>query len=231
MNAIEYPLDIKTLYLTWQPKGNQVRYFVAEIKKVSENDFQFEYHLDSIDYKEATEAGFRGVPSFRTENRFHNGNVLDLFLKRLPPKSRKDFSKYLEYYGISKNLEIDDFTLLAHTGVQLPSDGLVLIPKLDEAQLPFDYIMEVAGTRHHLSNSELELIPIGASVEFVPEQYNCHDGDAISINYESKKIGYVNKMLCGAIGKLLTTNNVSGHVFRKSGTEDRPLIYLLIRVD
>jgi hypothetical protein len=231
MIAIEYPLHIKTLYLTWQPKGNQVRYFVAEIKEISEKKYRFEYNIDSLEFKKATEAGFSGVPSFKIQDRYHYGNVLGLFLKRLPPKSRRDFSKYLEHYGISKELEIDDFTLLAHTGAQLPSDGLALIPKIEEAKLPFDYIMEVAGTRHHITNLELDLIPEGTEIQFIHEEDNSHDGDAISINYDSKKLGYVNKMLCGVIGKLLTTNNVSGHIFRKSGTEKRPLIYLLIRVN
>jgi len=78
----------------------------------------------------------------------HQQGVLDAFVRRLPPRSRDDFSEYLDRYRLPNNARFSDLALLAYTGGKLPSDGFEFCADLDQARPPFELVIEIAGFRY-----------------------------------------------------------------------------------
>ncbi len=225
---IEYLLHVNTLFLTWQSNSDRKRYLVGELKKSKDAD-EFSYLVDTEDYKKAHDNGFLGYPAFPLGSKTYTNNVMATFMKRLPPRSRRDFTKYLKNNQLPETFKGNDFELITHTGIMLPSDGFDLIPDLSKATVPFDYVMEVAGTRHHLSFDEVGAIKIGTPVQFECEDENEHDSNAVALLIDGKKIGYINKLICPSFRKLMS-KNISFQVLKTSGTLERPLIYVQFSV-
>ena len=229
MIMIENPICVKTLYLTWQSQfGNRERFCVGKLTRIEES-YAFSYLTKTADYEEAVRNGFIGYPAFPLKSGVFTNDVIPTFLKRIPPRSRKDFRRYLVNHHLHESFQRDDFDLIAHTGIQLPSDGFNLIPDLTESNIPFDYLLEVAGTRYYINSDDVDKINIGSKVSFICENDNCHDKHAIAIFVGDQHIGYVNKLMCPAIRTLLS-KNIKGIVAKKSGTIERPLIYLMLSV-
>jgi len=82
---------------------------------------------DSQDYVDAIKNGFTGYPAFGLNKGPFTNNVMDTFMKRLPPRSRRDFGKFLANHHLSENFDGSDFDLIVHTGISLPSDGFDLL--------------------------------------------------------------------------------------------------------
>mgnify|MGYP000468060776 CR=1 FL=1 len=218
------------MFLCWQPKnGLGTRYIVGELKQNPSGNCIFSYLTDTEDYRHATQEGFSGYPAFKSEGELHNENVLGTFLNRLPPRKRKDFSKYLSSHYITEDFSGNDFSLLAHTSAKLPSDGFTLIPDLSRPQLPFDYVLEVAGTRHHVSDNDLINIQKEDAVTFIHEENNPKDRNAIAIYWFDIKIGYVNRILSKSFTSLLSNHLLQGFVLDIARDSQRPLIRILIK--
>ncbi|PCI29450.1 MAG: hypothetical protein COB67_04125 [SAR324 cluster bacterium] len=231
MTAIQNFLDVKTLFLTWQSNQNrQKRYFVGSIVHNENNEYCFSYNINSNDYKEAREEGYTGYPAFKLGAKVFTNNVIETFMKRLPPRSRKDFKKYLSHHYLSEDFNCSDFVLISHTGVQLPSDGFDLMPDLSEASIPFEYLMEVAGTRHNITFGDFDEIELDSNASLVPEPANTYDCNAIAIHCNSQRVGYVNRLLCTSIHRLIETRSIDAVIAKKSGTSERPLLYLMLKV-
>jgi hypothetical protein len=229
MNSIEYLLDIKTLFLTWQSSNDRnKRYRVGTLAKKGDV-VSFTYLTDSDDFEEALEEGFKGYPAFKISGETYTNQVLETFKKRLPPSSRRDFKKFLAQYLLPGEFHGSDFQLISHTGIQLPSDGFDLVPNLSEAEVPFDYLTEVAGTRYHLNFDDVCELPLGVEVDLVCEDDNQHDCNALAVSAGGQKIGYVNRWLCSSLRDLLNKKCVKAYVAKKSGTIERPLVYLLLK--
>ena len=129
MITIKNSLYVNTLFLTWQSDMNRnQRYLVGALKKL-ENGFEFLYLTETQDYKFAIEQGFTGYPAFPLNKGTFTNDVMATFMKRLPPRSRRDFRKYLVNHYLPEHFDGSNFDLVAHTGIQLPSDGFDLIPK------------------------------------------------------------------------------------------------------
>lgn len=224
-------LKTDTLYLTWQSNINKKsRYCVGTIKRMYTDEVEFSYNTGTTQFEEALKEGFKGYPAFKISNEPYTMGVLSTFMKRLPPRSRKDFKKYLVNHHLDIDFSGTDYELISHTGIQLPSDGFDIIPDLSDAQIPFDYMMEVAGTRHNLSLEDFESLPIGSSIQLESEPENEWDCDAIAMYSNSKKIGYLNRLLCKSMRNLIEHKSLTCLVAKKSGNESRPLIHALIQV-
>ena len=89
--------------------------------------------------------------------------------------------------------------------------------------------MQVAGTRYYLNYEQAASIDLGASVELQCDNDNSFDGQAIALLVDGKIIGYVNKLMCSTLRSLMKTN-ISCRVAKISGTQERPLIYVMISV-
>ena len=177
-----------------------------------------------------SEEGFKGYPYLPIRKDKYM-DVLDIFTKRLPPRSRGDFSKYMDSIRIKDGTEIDDFTLLGYSGAKLPDDDFTLIHPLDNAITPFEFLMDVSGTRYHDVSKYYDSIDIGQPVYFVPEPENLWDSEAIAVLCNSIKIGYVCRGILPEFNKwLLQGLNVKGTIEKKNGTGDRPRIHLFVKV-
>ena len=235
MTPISHFIEPSRLLLVWQQPiheadGIRSRRIIGEIIRVNDNQAEFRYLTDSLDYKNAEKEGFLGYPAFRTTKNNHEVNVLAAFTCRLPSRKRNDFKDYLAAHGLPDDFSGSDFSLLAHTGAKLPGDGFEIIPDLAEARPPFDLIIEVAGTRHQKS-LVLDEISVGDHVNLFPEPNNQHDKNAIEVIHKTAgRLGYIPKPYCSAFQKWLDMGILSGRIFKLNGRPDRRLVYLQINI-
>lgn len=216
------------LLLSWQAQDSETRsrFVVAEL--INQNDtVTLNYLTDSSDYQMAVDHGFIGHPAFPVKNGSSFSNhVLNAFERRLPPRNRSDFPRYLELRAISPNQDLDTFSLLGYVGAKLPDDGFEIVHPFDDVALQFEVIIEIAGFRHN-SEIDIELINIGDQVEFISEPENSHDSSAVKIISSGKLLGYVDHGRANLFQQQLTQGRIiSGEIHRKNGTADRPLVYV-----
>lgn len=229
MITIENSIHVNTLFLTWQSnKDRNERYLVGKLVKL-DSGFEFSYLEETQDFNTAVAQGFLGYPAFPLNKGSFTNNVLATFMKRLPPRSRRDFKKYLLNHDLPENFDGSDFDLITHTGIQLPSDGFDLIPALNEAVIPFDYLMELAGTRYYLKHEQVQMFNIGSPVVLRCEDDNPYDCQAIAVYMDNLLIGYVNKLFCSTIRELMS-RDLKCYLAKISGTQERPLIHVMLSV-
>lgn len=226
---IENIIEPNKLLLSWQAINNasRSRYVVAEITN-EDNSVRLDYLLDSEDYKAALELGFPGHPAFLLKNSTNfDSQVVEAFSRRLPPRNRGDFAKYLELQGISPDAQLSNFALLGYTGAKLPDDGFELVHPFNEVDLQFEVIIEVAGFRHQASDTSADEIEMGTRVNFLLEPGNKHDTNAIAIMLDELRIGYVDRARTKLFQQYWQKGfDITGEVCRKNGTSERPLIYI-----
>ena len=229
MIKIQNTLNVERLFLTWQSNTDRhKRYFVGSIIKTKSDTYEFSYSVETPDFTEACNAGFVGYPAFKLNDSVYSNDVMTTFMKRLPPRSRRDFTKYLSSHHLSSTSIVNDFELISHTGIQLPSDGFDLVPDLSEAIIPFDYLLEIAGTRYHMDFDQVQALDEGIEVSFQCEDENKVDSNAVAIFIGDKKLGFINRLMCKSIRAILCNGSIKGYVAKKSGTPERPLIYIMI---
>ncbi|GBR77423.1 hypothetical protein RDn1_082 [Candidatus Termititenax dinenymphae] len=233
MNWIEHIVEPTKLFLTWQSPdvNNRLRRVVAHLLKDGENNASLVYLTDTEDFKKAKEAGFTGFPAFGLERNKHD-NALDIFLKRLPPKSRGDYDKYLEAIRIKPKTTISDFTLLGYSGVKLPDDDFVLLHPFDNAKGEFELLVEVCGFRHIDNVSDIRaLLKEGQVVSLQKDTKNPVDSTAIKIIFNGIKLGYINRALLPVFNKWFDNNSIKKTVIERiNGTATTPKLYLFVRM-
>jgi hypothetical protein len=217
------------LFVTWQPKDGGTRFVIGEINKNDTDSFELALYVDSPEFTSAKDRGFAGLPFFDKNTAQTSNNVIENFSRRLPPAKRGDFELYLKSFLLPFPYTGSLFSLLGHTGAKLPGDSLALIPDFSTAERPFDYLLEVAGTRHQ-EGINIEKINVGDSVELMKEPQNNHDKNAIAIMHDGLRIGYINKACCDFFNKL-DVSKIESHIAKKNGTASRPLIYIMISVN
>jgi hypothetical protein len=141
---IEHVDEPARLILAWQapdPEKDRLRWAVGELSRAT-GVATFKY-FDGDEFTrlnsgrrqdELRAAGFRGYPAFdvlHTPSGEFSDGVLEAFLRRVPPRSRSDFPRYLEHFRLRSSDGIGPFALLAVTEAKLPSDGFSLIDPLD----------------------------------------------------------------------------------------------------
>ena len=233
MRYIEHLIEPDRLLLSWQAQESKdrSRYVVGELVR-KEGKVVLNYLNDTEDFERACQHGFSGHPAFRIkeEGTIYDVKVLEAFVRRLPPRSRSDFYRYMEMRGLNPDAEISDFALLGYVGARLPDDGFELVHPFDNAMQPFEFITEVAGFRHG-SEVVLDDIAIDAAVQFIPEPDNGYDSQAIRIEMGGRKLGYVDRGRLSLFHRLLHAGySITGSVVRKNGTANRPLIYIFTAV-
>lgn len=232
MTYIEHLVEPDRLILVWQAQdsADRSRYVVGELKK-SSDVVSFNYLKNTPDFDKAKQLGFRGYPAFPLDSDTgYNNQVMEAFCRRLPPRSRSDFNRFLELRGLKPDSHISDFALLGYTGAKLPNDGFELVHPFDNIEPPFELIIEIAGFRYE-SEIAVEMVTTGGAVEFVPEPDNNCDPNAIRIECGGKKIGYVARGRLELFHTHLNRGNaICGEIVRMNGTPQRPLVYVYVRV-
>ncbi len=149
MRYIEHIVEPEKLLLSWQAKNVRQRMFVAELIR-NGDDANLVYLKDSEDFSKAQGLGFENYPGFNTKKEVHE-NVLGSFMKRLPPRSRGDFGRFLDALRLKGEVkdEISDFVLLGYSGAKLPDDDFTVIHTFENATVPFELMLSVQGYQYY----------------------------------------------------------------------------------
>ncbi len=230
MNFIEHLVEPERLLLVWQAPDGKVRarLEVGELLREGE-EITFRYLTESEDFARACELGFTCYPAFRKTDRDYTTSVMDTFMRRLPPRKRGDFSRYLEQWRLTAETTPSDFALLAYSGAKLPNDGFSVDWPLAEVEAPCELLLEVAGFRYQ-EGVEISDLAEGMSVQFQLESENPYDPRALSVEVDGQRIGYVKRSQRDAVLSWLERYEVEAVIERLNGTPDRPLVYLFCRI-
>ncbi|MDP2827645.1 MAG: hypothetical protein Q8O37_03465 [Sulfuricellaceae bacterium] len=233
MNPLCHIVEPAGLLLTWQPQDEQApsrtRRVVGEVRVNKDGVVAFRYLKDSPDYQKASDAGFKGYPAFDMKADEVATGVLESFLRRLPPRKREDFPEFLKLHRLASPFEYSDIALLAYTGARLPSDGFALVPIFPDNAAPCDFLLEIAGFRH-VAGTDTANLEVGDPVSFVVDQSNPVDQDALAIEHNGVRIGYVNRALKDTFSKWLQCRSVTAIIERINGKPERPLVYLRVSI-
>jgi hypothetical protein len=172
--------------------------------------------------------GFVSFPAFEySPGAIFAEKVMKTFERRLPPQSRSDFARYLEYFSIRPSEAPSGLTLFALTEARLPSDGFSLVDPLDPDLTTGEVPFEIAGFRHEAK----AVIPqVGQPLRLVPEPTNEHDANAVQVFLGDERIGYVNRIQAPVVGQWLDTRELECVVLRFNGRPGAPRAYALLRL-
>lgn len=234
-NQIDHIVEPNRLLLTWQTLDDtktRTRFAVGELEAASQATFTYftedEFlRLNGKSLEYVRSIGYAQYPAFNPTKLKHSNGVLDAFLRRLPPRNRADFDKYIGHFRLSRNARVSDFALLGITEAKLPADGFALVDPLDDTDLPRELMIEVAGHRHYPCDLGGAL---GESVELISEPDNQWDPHAIMVWARGKKVGYINKFQCAAFNRWIVEGRVSAVIERFNGTAEHPRLYIFARV-
>jgi hypothetical protein len=238
---VEHVDEPERLILAWQAPDNhpdRLRWAVGELVNTGEG-VRFRYFdadeirsfNNSRERGELEAAGYLGYPAFdpatNTAVWFDDG-VLDAFLRRLPPRDRSDFPRYLEHFRLKPSNDLSPLALLGATEARLPGDGFSLIDPLDRRSRYRELVFEVAG--HRYNAQARDRLSVGQEVRLVAEPKNPHDANAIRIEAAGELIGHVNRLQAPTVGCWLKERDVSAWLSRLNGTPEKPRAFVFVRV-
>lgn len=237
MRLINTIADIETVLISWMEpyqgeNQKRKRYVIGKLSK-NGDDADLTYFLDTEDFKEAKEKGFRGFESFKITKESHL-NVMGLLNYRLPPKKRADFSQFLESIYISPNLkeEISYFSLLGYSGGKLPDDTYSFYNDYTNIKLPIEIYTEVTGLCHRQNwRSLFESMNVGDNVTLELEPDNKFDSNAVKVLFQDNHIGYINRVQSKFYSNWIKQQClVESFIARKNGTKERPKLFLFVQI-
>lgn len=229
MRYIEHIVEPDQLLLSWQPPigPNRLRRFVAALVGDGD-DASLVYLVDTEDFRQAREEGFREYPGFSVETQEHKG-ALAAFMRRLPPRTRRDYDVFLKAIRIpeSHREAISDFALLGYSGAKLPDDDFTIVNPFFSAKPPFEFLLNVQGYRYHACDN----LAIGMSAAFQPEPDNEKDADAVCVMLDGAIIGYAARGLAKQMGEWMEKGYViTATIERINGTAEKPSVFLFVTV-
>ncbi len=221
------PIEPNRLKMIWQSQGeDRTKYQVGEIIR-SGHQTSLSYFRHEPTFLDALMAGFEGYPAFPLNKTVHHENVIETFSRRIPPRSRNDYHTYLTKNRISTDYQISDFALLGYTGGYLPSDGFSFAIDWRFQELPFIYLMEISGFRHHVGmHIDINNL-LGKQIQFIPEPENEYDINAVAIYLADMKIGYVPRYYNKEFLFWSDYYNIYGQIERIDGKMLKPKVSVL----
>lgn len=229
MRFIEHIIEPTKLLLAWQSSDekHRTRYVVAELNRIGDK-IDLTYLVDSEYFRKAQSKGFESYPAFQDIHKTHH-NVLDTFMRRLPPRTRGDFSQYMEGLRLKPDTQLSDFALLGYSGAKLPSDGFSLIHPFNGADGAFELMLDAAGLRHIQKNHDE--IKIGDTATFLKAFNDDSQEESIHIMVDGKHIGYVNRGLLPSFFAWMNSGRIENAWIEKvNGTPGRSTVYLYVKV-
>lgn len=215
--TIKHLQEPNRLVLVWQASGSSdfgKRYGVGKLHRRGDKA-ELEYLKNSDDYKEAIKHGFQGFPPFLLQNTskkiIKNTQIMDILIRRLPPRSRADFPLYLKQFGLTEDAKISNFGLLAYTETKLPGDGFSVVNNLDHMNAPFEFFTDLAGYKYRDFSEDPQTLN-RKNISLKPEPDNDYDPNAIKVFCEGNWIGYINRIQAPALKKIIATKKVIGSV-------------------
>lgn len=229
MHFINHVIEPIKLLLAWQSSDetHRTRYIIGELSR-AEDKVNLTYLTDTSDFRIAQEKGFESYPAFKETNKVHH-DVLDAFLRRLPPRTRGDFSSYLESLRLKPDTELSNFALLGYSGAKLLSDGFSIIHPFSNVDFACELLLEAAGFRHIQKNHDG--IKIDDTVSFENELNAATQEEAVRIIANRKHIGYVNRGLLPTFFDWMKNNRINNAWIEKiNGTPGRPTVHIFVKV-
>lgn len=234
-NQIEHIVEPNRLLLTWQSLDDcksRTRFAVGQLEATSPPTFTYFseesfLRLNGKPLSHIHSLGYAQYPAFRPAKLRHSDGVLEAFLRRLPPRNRSDFDKYISHFRLSRDTSFSDFALLGITEAKLPADGFALVDPLDERAKARELMVEVVGHRHYNCDMAGSL---GEPVDLVPEPQNQWDPSAIMVFARGTKVGYINRFQCSAFQQWIGEGRVAAVIERVNGTSEHPRLYIFARV-
>ena len=232
MNRIEHIIEPDRLLLTWQGpdlQGDRTRRLVGEIVPGPGDRQTLRYLCDTDDFQEAVELGFSSYPAFPLTETEYQGDILAAFLRRVPPRSRKDSADFLRLHAVPDSAGMSDMALLAYTGARLPSDDFALLHPFADAPVPCELVTEVAGFRHY--RESLKSQPqVGQRIELAPDDGNQFDKAAVEVRLEGERIGYINRFYAPSFRIWLQSSELASVVHHVNGPAFRPMVLIFVQV-
>ena len=236
-NWIEHVHEPDRLLLAWQapdPMGDRQRWAVGELTRAGDDarlryfaGEEFGAHNFDQSFEKLKALGYRGYPAFPPEpGLVHENNVLEAFMRRLPPRNRSDFDRYRDHLRLRPEAEISNFALLGLSEAQLPSDGFSVVDPLSGDVKRCELISELAGYRYYAR--EHPQPDLGQPVDLVPEPENAFDPNAIMVRLGDGKLGYINRIQAPAILEWIAQGRASAVVERLNGRPDRPRAFIYL---
>lgn len=207
MRYIKHIVEPDRLLLSWQtsiPGESRLRRFVAELVRRGD-DADLVYLKESEDFSRAQSLGFKDYPGFDIEKEVHK-NVLSSFMKRMPPRTRGDFGRFLEALRIKDDAKVSDFALLGYSGAKLPDDDFTVIHPFENSTAPFELMLPVQGYRYYKDQLSLADLSTDMQAGFEAEPDNYKDPKAIKIIIDGIKVGYVSRGLTGSFHKWMQSD-------------------------
>lgn len=222
----------RKLVLAWIPSlanGPEHRTWrrVAELTRgPGDEPVTLTYLVGTPDYEEAVKRGFTGHPAFPAKQHVHKINVLESFLKRLPPRTRRDFPEYLEMFRLPADAQISDFALLGYTEARLPSDDFAILLPLEDFTTPFEVVTQVSGVRHEVE-VDLGKIQVGDTVTLQATPHP-KDPHAVNVVWQGHKLGHLPRLHAETLGRLAREGRIHATIVRVNGSAERPVVRLFL---
>lgn len=183
-----YP-KIKQIVVTWRQGRGSSRIPIGVVKKNENEGMSFRYLSDGVD--EAKKCGFVCYPDFTDINSLYNKNVQQALSYRLNSPERPDIEKYYDFWEIPDESKDDVYRMLAYTQGLLPTDNFEFLAQYYSIT-GVRFVSEITG----FSDNPLEtgFLSEGCMLEWKHEPSNKYDPKAISLHFDSQKVGYVKKI-------------------------------------
>lgn len=225
---IKHIVNPSVLYLMWKDKDGS-RHKVGEL---------FPDHFDYLSSDDpgmiaAKEKGFEGFPAFNIDVQSHS-NPLPVFIRRCPPKDRRDFDDYLKAFALDPDSDevrhIPDFTLLGYTGSYITANPFNLINPFKEIQPPFEFVMQVAGANNYLANFDIQNL-VGEALFTEQETTNKHDHHAVILKLNHQTFGYIPRGLNHSFIEWMNKKWIKKITIRRiNGQPDHRYAYVFVEI-
>lgn len=236
---IEHFAEPSRLILAWQAPdevGDRQRWAVGELRRTGQGaslhyfseDAEFPAYNRGQPFSKIKDYGYAGYPAFPPQRSDYDEEVLEAFMRRLPPRSRPDFVLYRRHLRLRDEVELSDFGLLGLSEAQLPSDGFSLVDPLDPEVEQLELVNEVAGHRYYIN--EVPPLRLGQEVFLAREPGNIHDPHAVQVMVDGRKIGNINRLQAPAFERWIDARRLHAVVDRFNGRPDRPRLFLFVEV-
>jgi hypothetical protein len=226
---VEHIVNPHELFLMWKDMdGNR-----HKIGSLFSDCFRY-LPPNSPEIVQAKTKGFEGFPAFDMVSLEHK-NPLPIFMRRCPPKDRRDYDTYLKAFALDPNSEqvkgISDFTLLGYTGAYVTANPFNLINPYISNDPPFEFVMQVAGAHHYLESFDMEAL-VGKKLMAEKEENNKKDKDAVVLKYDNQTFGYIPKGLHNSFSKWIDKNWIKKlTVKRINGQPDHRYAYVFVEIE
>lgn len=222
------------LWLVWKDPDTRQRYVVGRLWYDGKYRFQYFESISSNNISNcgvdlAERLGFKRLEPFQDVYVYSNDVLFQIFNKRLPDRTRIDFSAIVKEYNLTP--DCTPMELLEATGGRLAIDTLEFVtPFSCQESGEFEIDFFIAGWRHYNGESVFTKLRQKTKLKLVLEPENKYDPFAIKIlGPEDVMLGYVPVYYSRYLDEAVINNEYEAYIERL-GPIDNPQIRVLVRI-